>query len=170
MENFFKKALIFSLLILSLSGFYHLVYEGLLLKETNAEINWIKRALEKVSFSKFDPSVFQNDHEIQLLSGQEKEKTLEFLKIDINQASLEELISLPRIGPAIAKRIVESRSLSGPFSKLEDLGRVKGLGPKSLEILREWIRFSNAVSLHRTSRHESIHNNERLSSSSEGSV
>jgi competence ComEA-like helix-hairpin-helix protein len=144
MENFFKKALVFSLLILSLSGFYHLVYEGLLWKETNAEINWIMRALEKVSFTNFDSSVFQNSHEIQLLSGQEKEKTLEFLKIDINHASLEELISLPRIGPAIARRIVETRSASGPFSKLEDLGRVKGLGPKSLEILKDWIRFRSS--------------------------
>ena len=144
MENFFKKVLVFSLLVLSLSGFYHLVYEGLLLKETNAETNWIMRALEKVSFNKFDPRVFQNSHEIQLLSGEEKEKTLEFLKIDINQASLEELISLPRVGPAIAQRIVDTRSLSGPFSKLEDLGRVKGLGPKSLEILKEWIRFRSS--------------------------
>jgi competence ComEA-like helix-hairpin-helix protein len=102
------------------------------------------RALEKVSFTNFDSSVFQNSHEIQLLSGQEKEKTLEFLKIDINHASLEELISLPRIGPAIARRIVETRSASGPFSKLEDLGRVKGLGPKSLEILKDWIRFRSS--------------------------
>jgi competence ComEA-like helix-hairpin-helix protein len=164
MENFFKKILIFSLLVLSLSGFYHLVYEGLLWKETNAEINWIMRALERVSFTKFDPRVFQNSHEIQHLSGEEKEKTLEFLKIDINHASLEELISLPRIGPAIAQRIVETRSISGPFSKLEDLGRVKGLGPKSLKILKEWVRFTNAVSLH------SPLGSDRLSKSSEGSA
>ena len=52
--------------------------------------------------------------------------------IDVNRASTEELERLPRIGPALAARIVAHR----PFSSVEDLGRVPGIGPRTLEGLR----------------------------------
>lgn len=52
--------------------------------------------------------------------------------IDVNEASSEELQLLPRVGPAIAGRIVEAR----PFASIEDLTRVRGIGPRTLERLR----------------------------------
>jgi competence ComEA-like helix-hairpin-helix protein len=53
--------------------------------------------------------------------------------LDVNHASLRELISLPGIGPALATRIIEYRERAGPFSRIEDLIKVKGIGPAKLE-------------------------------------
>ncbi|MFH0883083.1 MAG: helix-hairpin-helix domain-containing protein [bacterium] len=52
-------------------------------------------------------------------------------KVDINQASIEELESLPGIGPVMAERIVEWRRIHGSFQRLEDLKLVKGIGDKT---------------------------------------
>lgn len=60
-------------------------------------------------------------------------------RIKINVASASDLELLPGIGPAMARRLVEERERAGPFRRLEDLRRVKGIGPKSLERLRDWV-------------------------------
>jgi competence protein ComEA len=53
-------------------------------------------------------------------------------KIDINTADVATLASLPGIGPEIAQRIVAAR----PFKSIDDLDRVKGIGPERLEQIR----------------------------------
>ena len=58
--------------------------------------------------------------------------------ININTASEKELDALPGIGPAIAKRIVEHRS-SQPFTKIEDIMQVKGIGEKKFVKIKELI-------------------------------
>ena len=54
-------------------------------------------------------------------------------KININTASVEELVKLDRVGPKYAERIVQYREINGPFEKPEDIMKVKGIGPKTLE-------------------------------------
>jgi competence protein ComEA len=49
-------------------------------------------------------------------------------KININAATVEQLDTLPGIGPALAQRIVEYRTVNGPFTTLEDLKKVRGIG------------------------------------------
>ncbi|CAG0932800.1 ComE operon protein 1 [Thermoflexales bacterium] len=49
-------------------------------------------------------------------------------KININQASVEELDQLPGIGPSLAKEIVDHRTKNGSFTKIEDINDVKGIG------------------------------------------
>lgn len=61
-----------------------------------------------------------------------------FATININTATIEELDTLPGVGPAIAKRIVEFRSTQ-PFTKPEDIMLVKGIGKKKFAKMRERI-------------------------------
>ena len=68
----------------------------------------------------------------------DKEKQKIVLPININTASESELDTLPEIGPAIARRIVEHRS-SQPFTKLEDIMLVKGIGEKKFAKIKELI-------------------------------
>ncbi|MEZ2389626.1 helix-hairpin-helix domain-containing protein [bacterium RCC_150] len=56
-------------------------------------------------------------------------------KINLNTATAEELDALPKVGPVLAKRIVEWRQQHGPFATVEDLDAVDGVGPKMLESL-----------------------------------
>lgn len=59
--------------------------------------------------------------------------------IDLNTATPAQLDTLPGVGPATATKIVADREANGPFSSIEDLGRVAGIGPKKLEGLKDLI-------------------------------
>jgi competence ComEA-like helix-hairpin-helix protein len=59
-------------------------------------------------------------------------------KVRINTASRSLLEQLPGIGPAMAERIIEERSRA-PFGSVDDLTRVKGIGPKKLEKMRPYV-------------------------------
>jgi len=61
-------------------------------------------------------------------------------QVDINAASWPELAQLPQIGETLARRIVESRETQGPYRDHEDLLRVRGIGPKTLEGIRPYLR------------------------------
>jgi competence protein ComEA len=54
-------------------------------------------------------------------------------KINLNKATVEELIQLKGIGQKYAERIVQFREKNGPFKKTEDLMNVPGIGPKIWE-------------------------------------
>ncbi|NLY93403.1 MAG: helix-hairpin-helix domain-containing protein [Myxococcales bacterium] len=66
-------------------------------------------------------------------------------KIDLNAADEGTLTLLPRVGPALARRIVAHREARGGFSGVEDLLEVKGIGPKTLERLRPMIEVSESI-------------------------
>ncbi len=57
-------------------------------------------------------------------------------KVNINTADREALIALPGIGPRLAERILQYRMQHGAFMRVEDLMRVRGIGPRKLERLR----------------------------------
>ena len=59
--------------------------------------------------------------------------------VNINSATAEELDSLPGVGPSTAAAIVEDRDANGPFSSVEDLMRVSGIGEKKFAKLRDHI-------------------------------
>ena len=60
-------------------------------------------------------------------------------RIDINTATFEEFESLPGIGPATAKRIIDYRDINGRFEIVDDLAEVHGIGDKTIEKLRDKI-------------------------------
>ena len=57
-------------------------------------------------------------------------------KINLNSASISQLVNLPGIGKKKAQAIVEYRNKNGKFNALEDLTKVKGIGNKILEKLK----------------------------------
>jgi competence protein ComEA len=62
-------------------------------------------------------------------------------KIDINQATLEELETLPGIGAKIAQRIIDYRSANGNFTSEQDLLQIPGIGEAKLEKLKPYIEL-----------------------------
>ena len=62
--------------------------------------------------------------------------------LDLDFATAAAIESLPRIGPALARRIVASRDSLGAFGSLEGLQRVRGIGPAIAKSLRTLVSFS----------------------------
>lgn len=59
--------------------------------------------------------------------------------VNINTATVEQLETLPRIGPALAARIVAYREERGPFRSVEDLAAVEGISPQMVDELRSLV-------------------------------
>jgi len=62
--------------------------------------------------------------------------------VDLNRASVEELRTLPGIGPALAARVVAWRAANGPFHSADELEKVPGIGRKTATRLRPLVRAS----------------------------
>ena len=61
--------------------------------------------------------------------------------VDPDQASLQELLRLPRVGPGLARAMLADRAAKGPFGSLQGLDRVPGVGPKLLGVLGPYVSF-----------------------------
>ena len=63
------------------------------------------------------------------------------LVVDLNQSTARELERLPRVGPALAARIIAWRDKHGPFKSLDDLRHVRGIGPVTAALLAPSVTF-----------------------------
>ncbi len=72
-----------------------------------------------------------------------KKSALPDQPIDVDIATAEQLDALPRVGPALAQRIVASRDSLGPFGSLDELQRVKGIGPALAKTIAPHVTFSS---------------------------
>ena len=66
-------------------------------------------------------------------------------RIDANAASWFEWAQLDGIGEVLARRIIEDQKINGPFVDVDELRRVKGIGPKTVEKLRPWLKVDEAA-------------------------
>lgn len=68
-----------------------------------------------------------------------------YAAVDLNTASKEELQAVKGIGEAKAEAIIEYRKQHGPFTKVDDLDKVKGFGDKSVDKLRQELTVGSAA-------------------------
>lgn len=60
-------------------------------------------------------------------------------RVELNTATVDDLDTLPGVGPATAQKIIADRTENGPFRTVEDLMRVPGIGTKRFETLKDMI-------------------------------
>lgn len=65
------------------------------------------------------------------------------LPLDLNAATASALEALPGVGPSKAAAILEERNLGGRFQSVEDLERVRGIGPKTVDELRPFVHVES---------------------------
>ena len=62
-------------------------------------------------------------------------------KLDLNTATKDQLDGLPGVGPVTAQRILDRRTKRGPFTTLDQLREIEGIGDNRLVKLRELVRI-----------------------------
>ncbi len=67
----------------------------------------------------------------------QKSKSTQTEKVNINTATTEQLQTLPGVGPALAKAIIDHRAKNGKFNKVEELLNVKGIGEKKFQKMKD---------------------------------
>ena len=67
--------------------------------------------------------------------------------VNINTANREQLELLPRVGPALAGRIIDFRDANGPFQTAGEIVAVKGIGERSFEMLEPYLVTEGATTL-----------------------
>jgi len=66
-------------------------------------------------------------------------------KVNVNTATVEQLTTLPGVGPKLATRIVEHRQKEGAFHSVQDLLNVKGIGEKNLARIQGYVSVGDAA-------------------------
>lgn len=67
--------------------------------------------------------------------------------VNINEADLEQLSLLPRVGETVGQRIVDFRDANGGFKDVEELLLVQGIGDKTFELLEPYVAVSGKTTL-----------------------
>ena len=100
----------------------------------------MQEALEEIQISEnadmetLNPNTVLKDGDCIIIPEKKEQK-----RISINTATLEELVTLPGIGPKTAEKIIQYRLENGLFQSVEDLIRVKGIGEKKLEKIKDLV-------------------------------
>jgi competence protein ComEA len=94
---------------------------------------WKETIWEKLPIERLEQR--KDDNEINAAVG--KQPLPPGFKLDPNKAAMDDLLKLPKIAEELANRITEGR----PYKNLDDLDRVDGIGPKTLELLKPYLEF-----------------------------
>ena len=109
-------------------------------------ISLYKRQNERKKFNKIEFNKIEKVSNLEAISENsviKTEKIRNQYPVNINQATKKEMEALPGIGPVIAQRIIDKRNRVGKFTRLEDLLKVKGIGPKTLQKMKDKIIIEN---------------------------
>ena len=82
------------------------------------------------------PAIAQDNNDE---AAQTNETLASMQQVNINEADADTLVTLKGIGKDRALKIIEYREQNGPFQKLEDIMKVKGIGQKIFEQNKEFI-------------------------------
>ena len=142
MDNYKQKlfllcALLFGCVITSIGVEYFAEHDEPIHIQAPQFVEQQSKTKSNLQFSVEQPQITSN---LKFLEEQHKTRANKQYSttININTATIEDLDTLPGVGPAIAKRIVEFRSTQ-PFTKPEDIMLVKGIGKKKFAKMRERI-------------------------------
>ncbi len=91
------------------------------------------------SLARFFAEASKESREQNVAPNRHQDSAGEDAPVNINTADATELEKLPRIGPKMAQRIISYRNRYGPFRHKEDLMKVKGIGKKTFEKLKDLI-------------------------------
>ena len=81
----------------------------------------------------YDPAIYASNPTVEIPA---------IVKLDINLATVDELIIIPGIGEATAKNIIAYRTKVGRFYRMEDLLNVKGIGLKQLDEIKKYAKVA----------------------------
>lgn len=81
----------------------------------------------------------QRTEDAELGLAMESKKTVPAAVLDLNTAARDELMSIPGVGEVTANRIIQGR----PYTTVDDLSEVAGIGPKTLAMLMKYVRISD---------------------------
>ena len=88
-----------------------------------------------------DDNIDEEDNENDNIDEEDNEEDDDnnYLLVNINEADIDELMSIPYIGEVIAERIIDYRNENGPFEDEEELLNISGIGEKKLNNIINYI-------------------------------
>ena len=101
------------------------------------------------------------EKEVYISTNKSDQKVIAIQKLDLNSASIEELVALPGIGSYTAEKIIQYRQRLGGFFSLDQLQEIKGLNPDMILKMTSFLQIRskvqpialNAVSQERLKQH-----------------
>ena len=97
-----------------------------------------KEEFKQAALHAYSSQGIQDNETPNIAAGDATEKNIKDGEelVNINTAVKQELMALPKIGPVTAERIIRFRDDFAPFQSIDDLAKIKGIGPKTLERLK----------------------------------
>lgn len=105
-----------------------------------AKVNFAQRVEDEMVL--YIPLFGEEATDVTIATGSNEGQATEEGVVNINLATLEELQTLPGIGPSKAQAIITFREENGSYQKIDDLKLVAGIGEKTFEKLQEFIKVN----------------------------